>query len=156
MSALDRIRPRRALSAAAATFGRPAPRRGRRPASSPAGTPTRLIGLPHVVLGSGEVVHVAATFRSRLRGLLGTDSLPRHHALLLTKTRSVHTLGMRMRLDLVWVDADGDLVGLDEDVAPGEHRRCRGAWGVLEVASGSGPRFAALVREGAVAMMDGH
>ena len=31
-----------------------------------------------------------------------------------------------------------------------------GAAAVLEVGSGSGPRFAALVREGAVAMMTGH
>ncbi len=156
MSVLDRIRPRRALSAAAASFGRQARARGRRGAISPAGTPTRLIGLPYVVIGTGEVVHIAGTFRSRLRGLLGTDALPRHHALLLTNTRSVHTLGMRMPLDLVWVDGAGALVGLDEGVTPGQQRRCKDAWGVLEVASGSGPRFAALVREGAVAMMNGH
>ena len=101
-------------------------------------------------------MHVAATFRSRLRGLLGTDELPAHHALLLTNTRSVHTLGMRMPLDLVWIDEAGALVRLDEGIAPGQRRRSGAAWGVLEVAAGSGPRFAALVREGAVAMMTGH
>lgn len=156
MSAPGRARPRRAMRAAAVRLGLPGAARRRRDAISPAGTPTRLIGLPYVVLGTGEVVHVAATFRSRLRGLLGTDALPRHHALLLTSTRSVHTLGMRMPLDLVWVDRSGGVVGLDEGVVPGQHRRCRAAWGVLEVASGSGPRFAALAREGAVAMMTGH
>lgn len=157
MSALDRERPRRAMLAAASRLGRPVVAgRGRRRATSPAGTPSRLIGLPCTVLGSGEVVHVANTFRSRLRGLLGTDVLPPHHALLLTRTRSVHTLGMRMPLDLVWVDAGGALVRLDERVVPGQHRRCPGAWGVLEVAAGSGSRFATLVREGAVAMMAGH
>ncbi len=156
MSVLDRLRPRRALSVAAVVLGRSARGRRRRDAISPAGTPARLVGLPFVVIGTGEVVHIAATFRSRLRGLLGTDALPRHHALLLTKTRSVHTLGMQMPLDLVWVGPQGELVGLDEHVEPGQHRRCKGAWGVLEVASGSGPRFASLVREGAVAMMDGH
>jgi uncharacterized protein len=145
------------MQAAAGRLGRPAGgRRGRRRASSPAGTPPRLVGLPHVVLGTGEVVHVASTFRTRLRGLLGSDEIAPHHALLLTSTRSVHTLGMRMPLDLVWVDATGGLVGMDEAVVPGQRRRCSGAWGVLEVASGSGPRFAALVREGAVAMMTGH
>ena len=157
MSALDRTRPRRAMQAAAVRLGRPAGSlRRRRRATSPAGTPPRLVGLPHVVLGSGEVVHVAATFRSRLRGLLGTDELPAHHALLLTSTRSVHTLGMRMPLDLVWIDEAGALVRLDEGIAPGQRRRSGAAWGVLEVAAGSGPRFAALVREGAVAMMTGH
>ncbi|MBO9533538.1 MAG: DUF192 domain-containing protein [Solirubrobacteraceae bacterium] len=143
------------MEAAAGRLGRPA-KRARKRQVSPVGTPPRLDGLPHVVLGTGEVVHVAGTFRSRLRGLLGTDEIPPHHALLLTSTRSVHTLGMRMPLDLVWFDADGALVGLDEGVTPGQQRRCKSAWGVLEVASGSGPRFAALVREGAVAMMTGH
>lgn len=155
MSARDRVRPRRAMKAAAVRLGRPAARVRKR-AASPVGTPPRLSGLPHVVLGTGEVVHVASTFRSRLRGLLGTDQLPPHHALLLTSTRSVHTLGMKMPLDLVWFDAEGALVGLDEGVGAGQQRRCKRASGVLEVASGSGPRFAALVREGAVAMMTGH
>ncbi|MFT4035402.1 MAG: DUF192 domain-containing protein, partial [Patulibacter sp.] len=123
---------------------------------SPAGTPPRLVGLPHIVLGSGEVIHIAASFRSRLRGLLGTDQLPPHHALLLTRTRSVHTVGMRIDLDLVWVGRKGELAGLDEGIGPGMQRSRRGAWGVLEVASGSGPRFAALVQEGAVAMMTEH
>lgn len=157
MSAQDRTRSRRAMEAAAERLGRPSVGlRVRRRATSPAGTPPRLVGLPHTVIGSGEVVHVASTFRTRLRGLLGTEELPAHHALLLTSTRSVHTLGMKMPLDLVWVDDLGGLVRLDEGIEPGQQRRCRAAWGVLEVAAGSGPRFAALVREGAVAMMTGH
>ena len=157
MSERGRGPPRRARHDAASRFGRGEPALRARPrATSPAGTPPRLIGLPHAVLGTGEVVHVANTFRTRLRGLLGTDELAPHHALLITSTKSVHTLGMRMPLDLVWVGADGELVGLDEAVRPGQQRRCKGAWGVLEVASGSGPRFAALVREGAVAMMIEH
>lgn len=157
MSARDRARPRRAMHAAVARLGRgEIALRARPRATPPAGTPPRLVGLPHTVLGTGEVVHVAGTFRSRLRGLLGTAELAPHHALLITATRSVHTLGMQMRLDLVWVDAAGGLLGLDEGVGPGQQRRCKGAWGVLEVAAGSGPRFAALVREGAVAMMIEH
>lgn len=157
MSALDRTRPKRAMQAAAGRLGRSSGvPRVRRRATSPAGTPPRLVGLPHVVLGSGEVVHVAGTFRSRLRGLLGTDELPPHHALLLTRTRSVHTLGMRMPLDLVWVAPDGGVARLDEGIEPGQHRRCPHAGAVLEVAAGSGPRFATLVREGAVAMMNRH
>jgi len=157
MSALDRTRPRRAMKAAAVRLGRPkAALRVRRRANSPAGTPPRLVGLPYVVLGTGEVVHIAASFRPRLRGLLGTEELAAHHALLLTSTRSVHTLGMKMPLDLVWVASDGAFVRLDEAVVPGQRRRCSSAWGVLETAAGSGPRFAALVREGAVAMMAGH
>jgi uncharacterized membrane protein (UPF0127 family) len=157
MSAGDDTRAVQRTARSAQSFrGRSVRSWRRRRAISPAETPPRLAGLPHLVLGTGEVIHIANTFRTRLRGLLGTDAMPAHHGLLLTSTRSVHTLGMRMPLDLVWVDRAGNLVGLDEGVAPGAKRRRRDAWGVVEVPAGSGPRFAALAREGAVAMMDTH
>ena len=122
----------------------------------PGGTPARLRRLPHVVLASGEVIHVARTFRSRLRGLLGTDELPSGHALLLTRTRSIHMIGMRLTLDLVWVDAEGHPVRVDHAVAPGQRRRCREARSVLETPVGEGQRFAELVQQAGVAMITGH
>lgn len=108
------------------------------------------------MLADGVVIHVARTFRTRLIGLLGTDELPRDHALLLTRTRSIHMVGMRMTLDLVWLDATGQPVRVDPSVAPGERRRCKGAQSVLEVAEGEGDRFATLVRAAGVAMITGH
>lgn len=112
--------------------------------------------MPHVVLADGVVIHVAKTFRTRLRGLLGTDELPADHALLLTRTRSIHMLGMRMTLDLVWLDERGQPVRVDRAVGPGERRRCKGARSVLEVPQGEGDRFATLVRAAGVAMITGH
>jgi uncharacterized membrane protein (UPF0127 family) len=109
-----------------------------------------------VVLASGEVIHVANTFRSRLRGLLGTDELPSGHALLLTRTRSIHMVGMRLTIDLVWIDANGRPVQVDEAVAPGQHRRCRAARSVLETPLGQGERFAELVRQAGMAMLTRH
>ncbi|MEN0015245.1 MAG: DUF192 domain-containing protein [Solirubrobacteraceae bacterium] len=157
MSVSARTRPRRVLAAAASRLGRPAApgiRAARGPV--PAGTPHHLRQLPSAVLGGGEVIHVARTFRARLRGLLGTDVLPSGHALLLTRTRSIHMLGMRLTIDLVWLDAEGRPVRVDHAVAPGSHHRCRAARSVLETPSGEGDRFAALVRAGGVAMITGH
>jgi uncharacterized membrane protein (UPF0127 family) len=108
------------------------------------------------VLAGGEVIHVARTFRSRLRGLLGTRDLPSGHALMLTRTRSIHMIGMHLTIDLVWLDAAGQPVRVDHAVAPGQRRRCPTARSVLETPSGEGDRFAELVRAAGVAMITGH
>jgi hypothetical protein len=43
--------------------------------------------------------------RARARGLLGRESID--GALVLTKCRSVHTIGMKFDLDVAYLDADG-------------------------------------------------
>lgn len=156
MSVADRKPSRVAIRAAAQRLGRQPTARDQPAPEPPPGTPPHLRKLPWIVFGSGEVVHIAATFRTRLRGLLGTRELPTHHALLLTKTRSVHMLGMTFALDLVWLSADGRVVRVDSEVQPREQRRCANARAVLEVPCGEGERFAALVQTSGVAMMTGH
>jgi uncharacterized protein len=49
-------------------------------------------------------LEVAESFGSRLRGLLRRDGLD--GALLITKARSVHTLGMRFPIDVAFCDRD--------------------------------------------------
>ncbi len=49
-------------------------------------------------------LEIADTFRARLRGLLGRDSLD--GALLLRPARSVHTVGMRFPIDVAYCDRD--------------------------------------------------
>ena len=49
-------------------------------------------------------LEIAATRRERRRGLLGRDGTG--GALLLERTRSVHTLGMRFAIDVAHLDAD--------------------------------------------------
>ncbi len=51
-------------------------------------------------------VEIAESWRSRQRGLLGRDCL--EGALLLRKTRQVHSLRMRFEIDVAY--CDGDLV----------------------------------------------
>ena len=101
----------------------------------------RLDGLPAVDLEDGLVVHVAAGPFARLRGLAGLDDLPAEHGLLLPRTRSVHTLGMRFALDLVWLDRHGSILMVEGPVVPRRHAMARSARSVLEVVAGWGPRF---------------
>jgi uncharacterized membrane protein (UPF0127 family) len=59
------------------------------------------------LLREGEVlaaVEVADRLGARLRGLLGRDGVD--GALVLTRSRSVHTLGMRFALDVAYCDRD--------------------------------------------------
>ena len=80
---------------------------------------------------------------ARLRGLARLD-LPAGAALLLPRTRSVHTFGMRFALDLVWLDRDGRALRIDRNVGPRRLRWCRGARAVLETSPGA----AAALRPG--------
>ena len=91
-------------------------------------------------------VLVADTRRARRRGLAGLDALPRDVALLIAPCRSVHTVGMRFALDLLWLDAAGAVVRIDRAVAPRRLRSCRAARAVLECRAGHGERFAAALQ----------
>lgn len=84
---------------------------------------------------------------ARARGLLGRRGLPARHGLWL-RTRSVHTIGMRFTLDLVWVDRDGAVVRVDADVPPGRVRTCLAASGVIELAAGGGAALAEATQGG--------
>ena len=85
---------------------------------------------------------MATTWRRRLIGLSLRGRPPPGHALLLPRCRSVHTCGMRFALDLVWLDAGGRVLGIDQSVPPWRMRSRRDAAAVLEVAAGEGERAA--------------
>jgi uncharacterized membrane protein (UPF0127 family) len=83
----------------------------------------------------GLEVPVATT---RLSRLLGLALLPRGRAgagLLIPRCRSVHTFGMRFRLDLLFLDGVGRVVELRRAVPPGRVVRCSRAMAVLELPS---------------------
>ena len=101
----------------------------------------RLDPLPAIVLEDGLTVHVAAGPFARLRGLAALEDLPGEHGLLLPRTRSVHTFGMRFALDLVWLAKDGSVLAVEGAVGPRRHAMARSARSVVEVRAGWGPRF---------------
>jgi uncharacterized membrane protein (UPF0127 family) len=108
--------------------------------------PERLAALPARALPGGLVVVEAATMLARWRGLawLDADALPASVGLRFARCRSVHTLGMRFALDLIWLDRDGVAVAVDRDV-PRRRQRAggRGARAVIEVHAGRADAFLA-------------
>jgi uncharacterized membrane protein (UPF0127 family) len=80
-------------------------------------------------------VRVARGPLSRLLGLALLHRPATPIALLLPRTRSIHTVGMRFALDLHWLDADGRVVRVDRDVGPWQVRTCLAARAVVETPS---------------------
>lgn len=71
-----------------------------------------------------ERAHVAASWLQRLRGLLFYQPLSDTEGLWITPCRSIHTLGMRYALDVVFVDREKRVRALRSNVRPA--RLCNG------------------------------
>jgi hypothetical protein len=53
-----------------------------------------------------------------MKGLLGRNGLPRSEALLIENCRSIHTIGMRFPLDVLFLDGDGRVVRASAGLPP--------------------------------------
>jgi uncharacterized membrane protein (UPF0127 family) len=87
-------------------------------------------------------VELAITARRRARGLLGRSALAPGHALWLAPGRSIHTVGMRFAIDVVFLDRETHVVAIREQMVP--WRLTWGGWrarGVLEFAAGEVARL---------------
>ncbi len=60
----------------------------------------------------GHRIEEARTLRQRMKGLLGTRSLPKGGGLWITPCRAIHTIGMRYEIDVLFLDHRGKVVGL--------------------------------------------
>ena len=100
------------------------------------GSCPRLERLPNIELEGGLRVAVAARAGARLLGLAMLNDLPPGWALLIPRCRSVHTLGMRFALDLIFLDSQGAALRVDRGVPPARVRSCRAADAVIETAAG--------------------
>jgi hypothetical protein len=83
----------------------------------------------------GFEVRVATTWTSRLLGLALLSREQAGAGLLIPGCRSVHTIGMRFPLDLLFLDGEGLVIEFYRDVPPGRVFRCRRAEAVLELPS---------------------
>lgn len=89
---------------------------------------------------------VARWFWPRLKGLLGTRELPPGDGLLITPCSSVHMFGMRYAIDVVYLDGQDRIVGIDHSLAPGRVGRFhRGARYVIELPAGTCQRVGVAV-----------
>lgn len=79
----------------------------------------------------------AYTFTKRLKGLLFTSSLPRQSGIHIQPCRSVHTFFMQYPIDIIYLDANQIVVGLEHSVAPGKRgSHVPKTYSVLELAAG--------------------
>ncbi len=62
-------------------------------------------------------VEIATTRRARRRGLLGRDGLNAGCAFVLSPCWAVHTIGMRFAIDVVFVDAEGRVLKIVENMS---------------------------------------
>jgi len=102
----------------------------------------RLAGLDAEPLDGDLTLLVARSFRERRRGLAKMTPLPAGYGLRIPKCNSVHTIGMRFALDLVWLSRDGRVLRVDRGVGPWRMKLCVRARSVVETAAGGGDAFA--------------
>jgi uncharacterized membrane protein (UPF0127 family) len=73
---------------------------------------------------------------SRLKGLLGKRGLRPGEGVLLRPANMVHTWFMRFAIDVVFVDTDMRIVGINHDTGPWRVTGRRGARSVIELRAG--------------------
>jgi uncharacterized membrane protein (UPF0127 family) len=71
-----------------------------------------------------------------MKGLLGRASLPSGEGILLRPAGSVHTFFMRFPIDVVFVDRELEVVGIEPALPPWRLAGRRGAKAVVELAAG--------------------
>ena len=81
---------------------------------------------------------VAATFWSRLKGLIGVRSLPAGDGLLIAPCNSIHCFFMSIPIDVIYADREHRVVALDRAMRPWSVGRIhRQAHYVLELPAGT-------------------
>jgi uncharacterized membrane protein (UPF0127 family) len=98
-----------------------------------------------LVAQDGQVVcercEIADGFFSRGRGLLGRARLDRGHGMLIRPTWSVHTAFMRFAIDVLFLDRQLTVVGIERRLRPWRAAVQRGAYSALELAAGESERL---------------
>jgi uncharacterized membrane protein (UPF0127 family) len=81
---------------------------------------------------------VADSGWTRMRGLIGSEPLEPGEGLLIVPCTSIHTLFMGFPIDVLYVNNEPKVVGIDESVVPWRTgRRHRGTRFVLELPAGT-------------------
>lgn len=82
-------------------------------------------------------IKVADTFWQRFCGLMGTKSLPQNVGLLILPCNSVHMIGMRYAIDVIYLDENNQIIKVVENLQPWGFSMCCQAKSTLEVAAGT-------------------
>lgn len=87
----------------------------------------------------------AEAMLDRMRGLLGRAPLQIGQALLITPCNSIHTLGMKYSLDIVFIDAKGTILKICRNLRSFRMAGCIGAHSIIEFTAGEAERIGLLV-----------
>lgn len=82
-------------------------------------------------------VRLARSFWQRTRGLLGCKALGMEEGLWLERCNAVHMFGMRISLDIVFLNREGEILRCVHSLKPWRKAHCRDASSTLEVAVGT-------------------
>jgi uncharacterized membrane protein (UPF0127 family) len=91
-----------------------------------------------------RIVVAESSWRT-FRGLAWRPQPPEGWALLFPHCRSVHTLGMRFPIDVVFLDRQGWPIDIRRGVRPGRIVACRRAAAVIETRAGDADRHFVVV-----------
>lgn len=81
---------------------------------------------------------VAASLWTRFVGLMGRRELPEGFGLLLKNESAIHTFGMRVPIDVLYLDSSGIILRADEEMLPSRIGPfVRGVRDVLELPAGT-------------------
>jgi uncharacterized membrane protein (UPF0127 family) len=80
-----------------------------------------------------------------MRGLLGRRSLDSDEGILLRPAGSVHTFFMRFAIDVLFLDRELVVVGIEPELRPWRTAARRGAKSVVELAAGECARRGVVV-----------
>jgi len=79
-----------------------------------------------------------SSFLHRAVGLLARTTLRPDEGVWITSCRAIHTLGMRVSIDVIFVDNDGRVIRVASNVQPNRFAlSCKGAQSVVELGSGA-------------------
>ncbi|WMS87254.1 DUF192 domain-containing protein [Pleionea litopenaei] len=97
-----------------------------------------LRGRDEVIL---EELLLPVSFWERFKGLLGKRCLPISSGMLFENCSSIHMLGMRIPLDIVFLDKHFKVVQLISQLAKNKFAMCRQAQHTLELSEGAIDHF---------------
>lgn len=81
---------------------------------------------------------VAETIFSRMKGLLGKNSLADGEGLLIRPCKGIHTFGMRFPIDAVFLDKTNRVIAVTKNILPNHMTRVYlGASSVIELPAGT-------------------
>jgi uncharacterized membrane protein (UPF0127 family) len=84
-----------------------------------------------------DYAEVADTAPSRSKGLLGRDGLAHGEALWIVPCESVHTIGMKFDLDLIYLDRKYRVVKIRRGIVPWRLSACLRAHSIIEFQAGA-------------------